>query len=210
MEIQNVRSTYINCGELKSLRPILKKWVRLNRRYCEMESWEECAWWANERASISTLAAAAWTIGGIALEEYSTAKVSKKQQRTGRCDLYIKIGKDKKFACEAKQIIPRLNKGNAHDTSNVKEQFDWACDDARNLSSGEGRRLGLCFVAPRFPHSQIPFDDCLEEYLENLQRLNFHAIAWYFPNKARHMKWKTNQRIYPGVVLLIREIFRGA
>lgn len=205
-----MNSTYINCRQLKSFRPVLKKWVHLNRHYCEMESWQECAWWANERASISTLAAAAWTIGGIALEEYSIPKGRKSRQRTGRCDLYVKLGKDKKFACEAKQIIPRLKKGNANNISNVKRKFEWACADAKELSSEEGRRLGILFVTPRFPRSQIPFDDCLSEYLQNIQKLNFDAIAWYFPDKARNMKWKVNQRIYPGVILLIREISRSA
>ncbi|HXI68757.1 MAG TPA: hypothetical protein VNN22_00200 [Verrucomicrobiae bacterium] len=200
-----MNSNHVNCGTLKSLHPVLKEWIRLNLLYCKTESWEDCAWWSNERASIGVLAAAVWTLGGVALEEYTTPKVKKKKKRTGRCDLYINTGKDR-FACEAKQIFPRLSKGSADNTSDVEEQFDLACNDAKDLSKKLDRRLGICFVTPRFPQSQKPFDDCLEIYLSNILKLKFDAIAWCFPDKACRMEWKPNRRIYPGVILLIREI----
>ena len=195
--------------KLRSLHPILKEWIHLNRRYGKTMWWEDCAWWANERASTGILAAAVWTCGGVALEEYTTKKVKKKEQRTGRCDLFVKVGKNK-FACEIKQIFPRLKDGQPDDISDVEAKFESACEDARNLSPQEGRRLGICFVTPRFPRSQIPYvDKCLKEYLDYFQKLNFDAIAWCFPKEARNMRWPENDRIYPGVIVLIREIFRS-
>jgi len=200
----------VKCGKkLKCLTPILNKWIRLNRAYSEKVQWEDCAWWANERASVGILAAAVWMSGGVALEEYSTTKVRKENHGAGRCDLFFTVGKNK-FACEAKQIFPRLRKGRTGDISKVKDKFDATCEDAKNLLPEEGRWLGICFVAPRFPLSQIKnMDDCLKDYLDQLQiRLKPDAIAWSFPKEAKNMKWR-NTKTYPGVIVLIRKISKS-
>jgi len=207
-----MRHSYVNSGSLRSLHPVLKEWIRLNRAYGKTMRWKDCAWWANERASTSIFAAAAWTSGGVALEEYSTTKKKKKKQRTGRCDLFVNVNGNK-FACEFKQIFPRLKYGQTDDISNVNDQFELACDDARNLLPQEGRRLGICFVTPRFAPSQFQdMDSCLENYLECLQqnqnKLNYNSIAWFFPDDAREMEWE-NDRRYPGIIVLIREVFRS-
>src|ERR1035437_2626560 len=86
-----MQRSYVNSGNLRSLHPILKEWIRLNRTYSKRMQWEDCAWWANERASTGILAAAAWMAGGVALEEYSTKKVKKKEHRTGSCDLFFDV-----------------------------------------------------------------------------------------------------------------------
>lgn len=203
-----MQSDYVNCGKLRSLHPILKEWIRLNRRYCKNASWKDCAWWNNERASTGILAASVWTLGGVALEEYVTRKVRKGEQGTGRCDLEIQTGRSK-FVCEIKQkfLIPRDRRNNG--VGEVKTFFDMACNDARKLPLQEARRLGICFITPRFLHSQIPYDSCLENFLTRLHRLEYDAIAWYFPPKARDLRWHENNRIFPGAIILIREIFRS-
>ena len=199
--------------QLTGFRVVLRTWIRLNRIYGETLQWQDCAWWANERASTGIFAAAVWKCGGVALEEYSTKKTKKKEHRTGRCDLFFAFEKNH-FACEIKQIFPRLKSGRTNNISEVAERFNLACDDARNLFPKEGRRLGVCFVTPRFSSSQIEhMDDCLKDYLngllQNRKKLDFDAIAWFFPEEARGMKWPANQKTYPGVIVLIREIFRS-
>jgi hypothetical protein len=209
-------TSYINSGKLRSLHPILKEWIRLNRHYsktvCRTDLWDDCAWWANERASTGTLAAAAWTKGWVALEEYSTRKIRKKTHGNGRCDLFFTVGKNK-FASEIKQVFPRINKNNLN-VLDVQARFKQACEDAKKLFPKEGQRLGICFVTPRFPPSQIEhIDYCLENYLDcllkNQKKLNFHAVAWYFPKEARKMRWPENKRTYPGIIILIRRILRS-
>ena len=60
---------------------------------------EDNPWWYNERASLSVLAGAAWTLKDwFALEEFSTIKrmrtlapsVDEGHLRNGRCDLFIR------------------------------------------------------------------------------------------------------------------------
>lgn len=199
--------------KLRSLRPILEKWIRLNGHYGKMMAWSDCAWWSNERASTGVLAGAVWKCGGIALEEFSTRKTFKKRIGTGRCDLFIAVGsnKKKKFACEIKQVFPRMKNGRAGEIAQAGAKLDLACEDARNLFPQEGRRLGICFVTPRFPCSRISsMNNCLKDYLDGIQkRLEFDAVAWCFPKEAREMTWLENGRTYPGVIILIREVFRS-
>jgi len=217
--------SFIKCNNrLKSLRPVFKEWISVNRQYCEEMAWEDCGWWANERTSTGLLAVAAWRARGIALEEYVTKKVKKKRSRkqkhrSGRCDLFFTTRSDQ-FACEMKQIFPRLSKKNTSDISKIKkllskikEQFGFACNDAQFLFPEEGRRLGVCFVTPRFSKSQIEemekslgnFLECLKEKIDR----DCDAIAWYFPKKAGKMKWKDNDCTYPGIVILVKDVFRG-
>jgi hypothetical protein len=203
-----MRSYFVNCGKLRSLRPVLKEWIRINRCYCKRESWKDCAWWNNERALTGILAAAVWTLGEVSLEEYVTRKTKKGKPKTGRCDLLIDIG-GVKFACEVKQKFLKPTNHVNDDVKSVKHDFDWACNDARAMSPREGRRLGICFVTPRIPRSRIPYDSYLESFLTSLQKLEFDAIAWWFPPQARELEWPENNRTFPGVIVLIREVYRS-
>ena len=203
-----MHSSKVKCGKkLKCLTPVLNKCIRLNRAYSEKIQWEDCAWWANERASVGILAAAAWLAGGVALEEYSTRKVKGKKQGAGRCDLFFTTVKNK-FACEAKQVFPRFEKGRTADFSKLKERFDSACEDTKKLSKNEGPRLGICFVTPRFGRSRIKgMDKSLKDFLNRIQNeLEFDAIAWCFPKEARKMEWEPNNKTYPGIIILIRKV----
>jgi hypothetical protein len=89
----------------------------------------------------------------------------------------------------------------------VTEQFNLACNDAKNLFPAEGRRLGICFVTPRFSRPQIEYiDDFLRDYLDcflqNREKLDFDVIAWFFPKEGSKMEWPANQKIYPRVIVL--------
>jgi hypothetical protein len=207
-----MRPSHVNCHRLKSLRPILEEWVRLNRSYAETLNWKDCAWWGNERASTSILAAAAWKAGGVALEEFSTRKLNKMGQKAGRCDLFFQAGTSK-FACELKQVYPRLKARQNYKFSKEVEFLDWACSDAKKLFPEEGRQLGICIIAPRFPQSQTAtmeqtLGGYLASLLQNKRQLKFHAVAWFFPKEGRRLKWE-NGKTYPGVIILIREISKN-
>ena len=93
-----MRPYYVNCGKLRSLHPILKEWIRINRRYCERESWKDCVWWNNERALTGILAAAVWTLGEVSLEEYVTPKTRKGKKGKKRKEKGIFLGKQLKLS----------------------------------------------------------------------------------------------------------------
>lgn len=51
------------CDEDEALRALLESWIKVVKRYCDAHERDNC-WWYNERASLSTLAGAAWAIKG--------------------------------------------------------------------------------------------------------------------------------------------------
>ena len=198
---------HINSGTIKSLRPLLEQWVSVVHKYLKFCNWEDCQWWYTEPASISSLSAAAWQLGGIAIEEYSVEKGKKAELWSGKCDLYIDTG-IQKFACEGKQIWTAIGRKASQKCDDIKSGLNSACDDARKLKKDEGRRLGLCFVIPYLPPSEEPYiDEMLHEWLRKIETLDYSSIAWVFPKKVRKIKGDDGY-FYPGVVLLVKEVFR--
>ena len=81
-----------------NLEDVIKNWFGVIDDYIKYFGGNDVPYWYNERASISTLAAAAWKSGGIALEEYSMQKGDEGNPRPGKCDIFIGINK-RHFAC---------------------------------------------------------------------------------------------------------------
>ena len=199
----------IHGDRLKSLQPVFRKWIKLNRDYAESMKWRDCGWWSNERATTSILAAAAWMSGGVALEEFSTRKGKRKENWAGRCDLFFKVSTNKKFACEIKQVF--FTKPEAGGKAKIKRAFESACEDAEALDSTEGRQLGICFVTPRFrPSPKLEVVRRAAEYVQQIRKerkeFNFDVIAWFFPKNGVRMEWKGHKRTCPGVIVPVREI----
>lgn len=199
---------YVNSKKYRTIYKILDCWtsVVVDKYLSHFED-EDNFWWYNERATISSLAAAAWLSNAIALEEYATRKGKPEEEANGRCDLYIGL-KDEGFAIEAKQAWCPIGKGAKNGLKNASDGLLLAIKDARKLASDEGNRFGVCFMVPYLPKNQEPnIDKLLEGWLKNIESLDNSFIAWAFPEKARgHIS--PNGRIYPGVVLLAKKIGR--
>jgi hypothetical protein len=205
MEVES----FINTGQNRSLRPILNCWIETNLTYLNYFDLPDSAWWYNERATLSTLSAAVWKTSGVALEEYPTEKGKEHEAWSGRCDLFIGI-QSHQFACEAKQAWCPIGRNAKKGIANAKTSLQEACNDARKLDKGEGRRLGICFAVPYLPpRDEKSIDEQLEKWLYSIYyELEYDSIAWLFP-KAIRTKMKTVEGyFYPGVVLIIKEIYR--
>jgi hypothetical protein len=177
--------------------------------YSTYQGQQDLPWWYNERATISILAGAAWNYGFIAIEEYSTKKGKLHRSRQGRCDLYIGTG-TQHFVCEAKQIWVSIGRRTSESRNKINKEFKDACDNARELDRFEGRRLGLGFIVPHLPLSDERYlNECLSDFKNEVLKIKCHAIAWAFPSKTRYLKGDDN-RFYPGIVLLVKEVFRSA
>ena len=102
-----MKKTSARAGRLRSLRPVLQKWVALNRTLYQNWGKKDCPWWYNERAILSIFAGAIWRSGGLAFEEFSNLKRKKSRRRNryrkyaGRSDLYFQI-KSKEYVVEVK------------------------------------------------------------------------------------------------------------
>jgi hypothetical protein len=199
---------YVNSGTIRALHPILTSWIETINNYLDYFNIPDSPWWYNERATLSSFAAATWKAKGIALEEYATVKGKTHDAWTGRCDLFIGLP-SYQFACEAKQAWCPIGRRAYKGSDNVKKGLIDACKDARKLDKAEGRRLGICFAVPYLPERDNEFmEKQIENWLKCVRDLEYDSIAWTFSKKVRRKIVTENGYYYPGVVAIIKEIFR--
>jgi hypothetical protein len=192
---------YADGGKFGNLEKILWKWVKLNERFFIQTG--DGPWWYNERASISVLAAAAWMAGGVALEEFSAKKKQRGKERAGRTDVYLNLG-NSKFAGEAKFIWLSVNSTDA--ISRIDQALEKACENAEE-NDKTGKLWGVCFVTVYVTAKNLgKFDDLIEELQKRIySELEFDAIAWSFPVKARKaLIGEKDERYHPGSFLILR------
>lgn len=215
------------------LRKLLNAWVDTIGRYTS--SFEDNPWWYNERAILSTLAGAAWTLKGwIALEEFSTTKRLRtlapsvdhgNKLRHGRCDLYVR-SPNISFAFEAKQANQPIG-SRSDGYSYAYQAIQAAWDDIGDIQAHEANcRFAATFVVPMIPLAEVRPEKgklgeiCTEKvvgflkpWLENVlgcygESASYHDFAFIFPNLGR-ADYCTKGRHYPGVVLLLKERLRA-
>lgn len=63
----------IRYKKLSPLKPLLNEWIRIHESFCKLNK-DDSLYWYNERATLSTLAGADWSLKGYCLEEYRTDK----------------------------------------------------------------------------------------------------------------------------------------
>lgn len=215
----------VYAGRNKGLRDLLDAWTRVVLRYCELHQFKDNPWWANERASVSSLAAAAWTLDGwCALEEFGMKKrgVIPRDEgegdglKNGRCDLYVG-NKTTSFVLEAKQawqpIGPKADGGRR-----LNEGMKNAWHDVGKVSADEAhRRYAATFVIPHVPKTHIGSNgagtrELVQAWLEsNIQPKGKRPIsyAYVFPGRFKDFVGNVSGRAFPGVVLILEERMRA-
>lgn len=220
-----------SCKALTPLSAMLKEWIKVNEHYVNVHGDDAC-WWYNERATLSSLAGAAWRVGWLALEEYGTTKgdgsrdaaTGKPKSKYGRCDMYVTAGdfrSSSSYSVEAKQIWRPIGPYVANPIEMLEESLKDAWKDAGKLSKEEAdKRLAITFIVPSFPASLLSAHACAMQDLneqeiatdlvqrwldEVVQRIKCDALAYCFPKKARVLRSNRNERIFPGIVSVIRQ-----
>lgn len=217
-------SAWHAASRLRSLSSVFQEWIRATEDYVAWHG-DDASWWYNERANLSMLAGAAWRKKWIALEEYAIDKSTGARDpetgaltsKYGRCDLYL-TNQSTSFAIEAKQGWQPIGPRVANPAAQLQRAQRLAWKDAGHLRCDAGdRRLALSFVVPTFPQSALGrleskcalskgstaiIVDWLREYIKPTA---VDAWAYSFPARARLLKGTDGRRVYPGVVILIRE-----
>ncbi len=220
------------CDEDETLKRLLESWTNVVKRYCDFHKKDNC-WWYNERASLSTLAGAAWAIkGGVALEEFSTAKRAEAFEagveggglRNGRCDLYVGCPSPaghKSYAFEAKQC--RQPTGRRSDPLlYLHRAMSSAWEDSGHLTKDEGDiRYAATFVLPTLKLDEVCPDGtdkgvCAVKVRERVEQWigrtnNFRSprnretsYAYIFPDVG-DARFSYRKRLFPGVVLILEK-----
>lgn len=198
----------VNSGSIRSLYDFLHSWTKIIDSYIHYCEYEDNPWWYNERASLSTLAAAAWSCGGISLEEYSTEKGKHDDPWSGRCDLFLGM-KNEFFACEGKQAWCPIGRQAKNGIKNISDSLSLACDDARKLDKQEGRRLGICFAVPYLPKKEEKYiEEQINKWLLKIEKeIEYSSYAWVFPKEVRLLS-SPKGYFHPGIAVIIKEVFR--
>jgi hypothetical protein len=213
---------YVHAPGNKGLRDLLHAWTRVVLRYCELHHFDDNPWWANERASISTLAGAAWTLNGwCALEEFSTKKrgkvptdkVEEGGLRHGRCDLYIS-NKRTDYVFEAKQAWQSIG-DNADGYNYLYQGMQAAWKDAGCLSVNEAdHRFAATFIIPHVPKTQVGKNGArvrklVEKWLDSRDILPIGKgplfFAYVFPSKGHGFVSDVSEKAFPGVMLVLEK-----
>lgn len=219
----------VSTPKLRVLRPVLEAWIEAVHRYRKLQGHEDAPWWFNERASLSTLAGAVWTLPNwAALEEYATTKKGvmpedkvdeggPSPERNGRCDLLI-LGKSTNFAVEAKQAWQSIG-SRSSGVANVHKAMRMAWHDAGDLHLDEGEhRLAATFVVPYVPKRDVVGShphEVVQRWLSsepfNVDRRSPAALAYVFPKDVENLGAKDEGKggYFPGVLLVIEHRQRG-
>jgi len=209
-------------NHLRGLSPILKTWTLLLDDYCRSSAYEDNPWFYNERATLSTLAGAAWRLSGwTALEEYATSKWGGKPKaggvesgsvRAGRCDLHV-AHRSKAFAIEAKHAWQPIGQP-ADPVGRMDAAIKAATRDARKLTIEEADwRLAAVFTTPFLPATSVQDENGkvdaaqvsakIDEWLQCVRRRRHDAMAYYFTPRCSAMVSADGKRLFPGVVLTL-------
>jgi len=225
--MRNGELSRVYTPKLRALRPVLDAWINAVHRYCKLQEHDDAPWWFNERASLSTLAGAAWSLPDwAALEEYATTKkrVMPKDkvdegglspERNGRCDLLI-LGKSTNFAIEAKQAWQSIG-SQSEGVANIHKAMRKAWHDAGDLHLDEGEhRLAATFVVPYVPTKSVGDGHphgVVRQWLDsdpfNVDGRKPAALAYVFPKDYASFETEDKKGYFPGVVLVIEHRQRG-
>ena len=213
---------------------LLSAWIKAVERYTNAND-RDNPWWYNERASLSVLAGAAWTLKNWhALEEFSTQKrlrtldsgVDSGSLRHGRCDLYVQ-SPETSYAIEAKQANQSIG-ARSDGYSYVGRAFKKAWEDSGDLASWEAdRRFAVTFIVPTIPMSEVmtqgagKTDSVSASKVETLLRqwltdnpnftgpsMKYTDFAYVFPQMG-NPHYLMNDKYFPGIVVVFEERYRA-
>lgn len=199
------------------LRHLLGEWVQTLNVYCRRHDWKDVPWWCTERAAISILAAAAWRLGGSALEEYSVDKhhlprTRPRFGRKGRQDLYFRLG-SKALVCEAKHAWCNLGGHEVTWRRRFEDLLSEAKQDSRGKKHGSYQRLALLFVSPIIDRSRLSeVDKRIATFQGFVGVYAPERYAWFFPRRARSFPQSPRLRkeggrfSYPGAAVFLEEV----
>lgn len=182
---------------------ILINWIKVHKKYMKISEVDN-AYFYNERASLSLLAASIWQSNGIAIEEYSSEKNHEDGIYNGRVDLWFQIDK---YYCvvESKQVFKRvINKNIESISSDIDFKMKEAIKDARSSMQHEKIGYAVVFFTPTILISKpVPFEIIHSEVIKS----DYDFISYIKGNESNHYdNPKDPKRIFPAGYIIGKKI----
>jgi hypothetical protein len=205
MEPEKIRK--ISCAKIPSLKPVLRKWVDVNRELANLwRKQEQAPWWFNERAAVSVLAGAVAKCrkkGYYAFEEFvdqkhRTRNVSEKYE--GRVDLYMRL-KREEFIAEAKICWPQAEKKGV---AVIEKHLRKAERAVKKCEPDGQKQLAIVFAPLSVKKANAKkIDQLISGWISEVKMLG-DARAWSFPRSARRTQGK--RHFHPGIAVFIKVV----
>jgi hypothetical protein len=158
----------------------------------------------------------------VVLEEYADSKRRLGQigikTYTGRVDLYFEVG-IQKFVAESKHVwVAATNRKSQH--TKIQDCMKHATRDINQSKRDiRFRRLAIVFAAPyiavkgKSPLTGRALKELKDSTLwsiEQAKMTNYDAMAWTFPGLGRYGEYTggVTRKIFPGVIMLVKEVGR--
>ncbi len=168
--------------DIQWLEPVLIQWLKINRDYIEETDYEDCLYWYNERANVSTFAGAMWKCGGFALEEYSAHKSDENENsKKGRIDLYIQ-SHGNSAVCEAKIewiYLCEPNRQQKDFAKTISNSIEKANNDLTNTLKMNSNNLGIAlnFIVG-YSNQDIDITETLASLQNAIEDTECAFFAW--------------------------------
>ena len=186
----------ISNPRLEFLRPLLERWFDCIDRYNAVRGDNDTPYWYDEKANLGVLSAAAWMAEMVTLQNTQTRKQIEDGERNARADLLIASSEARAYL-QATQRWPRVN------GLNLTQALAEITSDAKRISYSSDLKLGCLFVAPqKAQHGATPEE--LQDMVDDLQKENTCAVAWYFPYADRKLHNEAGN-YHPGIAVLLKE-----
>ena len=190
-------------------RTLVEQWQDAHQNFAAITG--DAAYWYTERSNVGMLAAAAWKLNLVALEEYQVEKCHSEPESKGeeakwkgRCDLWI-YGKRFNEIIEAKQNWVHLHSVKAE--ARAQKTLASAVRDARS-TAGQDKQFGsgVSFLLPYAPvgctNPRLLRSE-VESLVKRLHTCSSGLIAWSFPHQSRGFKGAGEKNYIPGVIMLV-------
>ncbi|OAB53777.1 hypothetical protein [Pseudomonas thivervalensis] len=186
----------ISNPKLEFLRPVLERWFDSIDRYNAVRGDNDTPYWFDERANLGLLSAAAWMAEMVTLQNAPTRKQNEDGERNVSADLFIASTEERAFI-QATQRWPKVN------NLNLTQPLSEVASDAKRISYASDLKLGCLFVSPQKAQQSATPEE-LQDMIDDLQKENTCAVAWYFPYAYRKLRNEAGQ-YHPGIAVLFKQ-----
>ena len=186
----------------RDLRPVLKAWLTIHQDFSKKVKDEDALYFYNERATLSTLAGAAWKCGFYALEEYASYKTKKRKLKNGRTDLWLRKNDHTEYVIEAKQVYVSMSPAASKTEDKIVTALDEAKRDAK-ASRNQKQGLGIVFVVPEIPPSKkAQVGEYVTAFIGKLEQIPCDLLSYTFVEDIDYLPEGDAGYFYPGVALV--------